>query len=420
VRILYLSHETGFSFGVYLEVISRALVARGHEVHILNCSPFNPSQPHDDREAGVWIHRRRHLRARGSTRLLSNPMVRPVVDRLRAPEVPAWTSPLTRLNAAATNYVEYRRLGFDADVVEAPEHLAEGLAFGVLRTRPLVVELHGPLGAVVPYWGFRPGWHLRVSDRIERLGARCATMTVAPSRFLADELAHAGWAGARHARVVPHAIDVATWRAVEPAGDTAPVVLAVGDVSEAKGADVLVDAAALLGATVGDVELVFVGSSVTLPDGGSSVEAIAERAGRAGVRCRFTGHIAREELLAWYARARVVAVASRFDSFSQAGLEAMAAGRPVVCSTRAGLAEIAEPGDDGLTRFTSGDARELRARLEPFLRDPALAARAGARARALVEARCAPAVVAAAREALYEEARASWRTPRGARGDPQR
>lgn len=415
MKILYLSHETGFSFGVYLEVISRALVARGHEVHILNCSPFNPSRPRDVCEAGVWIHRRRHLRPRGSTRLVSNPAVRPVVDRLRAPEVPAWTSPLTRLNAAATNYVEYRRLGFDADVVEAPEHLAEGLAFGVLRTRPLVVELHGPLGAVVPYWGFRPGWHLRVSDRIERLGARCATMTVAPSRFLADELAHAGWAGARHARVVPHAIDVATWQTVEPAAHTAPIVLAVGDVSEAKGADVLVDAAAVLGAAAGDVELVFVGGAMTLPDGRSSVEAIAARAARAGVRCRFTGHIARKELLGWYARARVVAVASRFDSFSQAGLEAMASSRPVVCSSRAGLAEIAEPGDDGLTRFASGDAAELSERLEPFLRDAALAARAGIRARALVEARCAPAVVAEARERLYEEARASWRTYPAAR-----
>ncbi len=92
----------------------------------------------------------------------------------------------------------------------------------------------------------------------------------------------------------------------------------------------------------------------------------------------------------------------------------------MVCSTRAGLAEIAEPGDVGLTRFASGDARELAARLEPFLRDAALAARAGTRARALVEARCAPAVVAEAREAVYEEARASWRTPRGARGDPRR
>jgi hypothetical protein len=92
----------------------------------------------------------------------------------------------------------------------------------------------------------------------------------------------------------------------------------------------------------------------------------------------------------------------------------------VVCSSRAGLAEIAEPGDDGLTRFASGDARELAARLEPFLRDAARAARAGIRARALVEARCAPAVVAEAREAVYEEARARWRTPGGAHGDPER
>ena len=130
---------------------------------------------------------------------------------------------------------------------------------------------------------------------------------------------------------------------------------------------------------------------------------------------RFTGHIARKELLGWYARARVVVVASRFDSFSQAGLEAMAAGRPVVCLTRAGLAEIAEPGDDGLTRFRWATPWELvrSAGTVPAGRRHRGPGRSVPRAP--LEARCAPEVVAEAREAVYEEARSllahpPWRT----------
>jgi glycogen(starch) synthase len=415
VKILFVSHEIGYTFGVYLDVIGSALVERGHEVHVLNCAPGGPPVSSDEYVDGVWVHRRRHLRPRGTTRVRQLPVVGDALRALSAPEEPAWTSPVTRLNAALTNVLEYRRLGFDVDVIEAPEHLAEGLGFGMLQWRPIVVELHGPLILDVPHWGYEPGRHLRISDQLERLSARTATLTLAPSRFIATELAAKGWVGARDACVVPHAIDVERWAHVPPPTATGPVVLAVGGITPAKGADVLVRAAALLTPSIPGLEVVFVGSSVTLANGRSSVDEIAELAGSLGVSCRFVGPVPRDELADWYGRARVVAVASHHESFSLVGLEAMASGRPIVCSLSTGIAELASDSSEAVTVVPTSSHGALARALEPFLRDPERAAIAGAEARAIAVRRCSPAVVAAQKEAVYRAAIDKWERRRAAR-----
>jgi glycogen synthase len=417
VNILFVSHEIGYTFGVYLDVIGPALVERGHEVHVLNCAPAGPAVSRDEVVDGIWVHRRRHLRPRGTSRVLGAPLIRNAVDALSAPEEPAWTSPVTRLNAALTNVLEYRRLGFRADVIEAPEHLAEGLGFGLLGSCPTVVELHGPLILDIPFWGFEPGWHLRLSDRLERLSARCADLAIAPSRYIADELAARGWSGARDAWVVPHAIDVDRWAGVPPvAPASAPVVLAVGGVSAAKGADVLVRAAARLAPSVPGLEVVFVGSSVTLADGRPSADEIARLARNLGVSCRFVGPVSRDELVEWYERARVLAIASQSESFSLVGLEAMASGRPIVCTSTTGIAELASDATEAMTVVPTGDHDALAGALAPFLGDPDRAAHAGAEARVLAMRRGSPKVVAAQKEEAYRAAieRFARRRPRRA------
>lgn len=58
--------------------------------------------------------------------------------------------------------------------------------------------------------------------------------------------------------------------------------------------------------------------------------------------CRFIDGVPRHEVGAWYGSSRVVALCSRDDNFPFVGLEAMSAGRPVVCTTATGTAEIVE------------------------------------------------------------------------------
>jgi glycosyltransferase involved in cell wall biosynthesis len=73
----------------------------------------------------------------------------------------------------------------------------------------------------------------------------------------------------------------------------------------------------------------------------------AELAGRLGVRERLElrGYVSREELLALYREAGVVAVPSRYEGFGYAAAQALCAGVPCVVSDRTSLPEIV--GNDG-------------------------------------------------------------------------
>jgi glycogen(starch) synthase len=407
MKILFLSQEALWPTGIgtYTRHTARALAARGHDVHILTCVA-QVSQDDEIRDA-LSIHRRRRIRVRGLRRLSRIGPIQRLLRRVARPEFPPWSSPALRINAAVSNYLHLRRLGIDFDVIEAPEHLAEGLILAILGGTPVIVELHGPLRLAVRCWGFRAGWKLRISDRLERLAASRATLAVAPSGLTVRELTTAGWGEARDARIVPHAIDPYTidgfsWTGMRPVVQTRPVILAIGEVGWRKASDVLVRATANLTDHIEGVEVVFVGPSLLQPDGIESRDAIADLAEELGVRCRFGGHVAREELEAWFGEARVVAVPSRYDPFALVGLEALACGRPVVCSTGTGLAEVAEAAGGAISVVPVDDADALACALQGFLEDPSRAEELGTRGRAFVQLHWRK--VAARREAVYQEA----------------
>jgi glycogen synthase len=132
------------------------------------------------------------------------------------------------------------------------------------------------------------------------------------------------------------------------------------------------------------------------------------------VACRIVEHLPNPELAEWYGRARVVAIASRFDNFPMVGLEGLASGRPVVCTDATGTAEILAGTSAGAV-VPAVDAVALAAALRPYLLDAEAAARAGAEARRLVGEVCAPERIAREREAAYDAARVRPGS-RGSRG----
>jgi glycosyltransferase involved in cell wall biosynthesis len=104
-----------------------------------------------------------------------------------------------------------------------------------------------------------------------------------------------------------------------------------------------------------------------------------------------------------YAACRVVAVPSRFESFSIAAIEAMASARPVVCTSRVGAAELIE-GSGGGTVTPPEDPDSFAAALRPYLLDPHLATTTGEAAREIALRHCHPSTIAAQREACYLQA----------------
>jgi glycosyltransferase involved in cell wall biosynthesis len=129
---------------------------------------------------------------------------------------------------------------------------------------------------------------------------------------------------------------------------------------------------------------------------------LERRAGELGLPCRLVGHVAFSELLDLYAEARVVVVPSRFENFSVAGLEGMAAARPVVATSTNGMAYLIERSSGG-TIVPPDDPQALAAAIAPYLADPGHAAATGARGRTEVASLNAR-VIARRREEAYRRA----------------
>jgi len=88
-------------------------------------------------------------------------------------------------------------------------------------------------------------------------------------------------------------------------------------------------------------------------------------AARLGVGERIAWLGARADLERWYAAADIVVLPSRYEPFGNVHLEALAAGLPVVASTRAGGAEVIEDGVNG-SIVNPTDPRAITAALERF------------------------------------------------------
>lgn len=377
MRILFVSAEfppITDGIGAYVGSVTPALAARGHTVHVLSC--VDGQEHSDEVQDGVHVHRRGLMRLRGLDRLMPRP---PVTERVRQ---------------AITCWIERRRLGEPFDVIEVPDWLAEGL---LLRGTPMIAHLHTPMGQATLGSGLPVTRSVKAADWIERIAIRRARMVTAPSRMLLEHLRDWIPDGVEE-RVVPYPVDLHQWEDVPPVEDGRPVILSVGRLESRKAPEVLVDAAAELP----EAEVVFVGRGYQWMDGLPYREFLERRAAAAGVSCRLLDHVARHELTHLYEQARVVAVPSRYDNFPMVALEALASGRPVVCTDATGTAEVLAGSTAGAV-VPAGDAAALAAALRPFVSDAGHARAAGEEGRRLVAERCSPEHIAELREQCYSD-----------------
>lgn len=196
-------------------------------------------------------------------------------------------------------------------------------------------------------------------------------ITIAISRAVAAE-AHS----LRIARVVQIDNGLPTTRfsgvPTKPLGSTAKVISVARLLPEKKGQDILLRAIKrcidrgldVEGALVGSP---LVGDSQTLP----LLQALV-------ASLRLTGRIriiqGRSDVVALLRESDIFVMASRFEGFGIALVEAMAAGLPVIASNIDGPAEIITDGVDGLL-FESGSDEQLAEKIESVIRSPALAAK---------------------------------------------
>jgi glycosyltransferase involved in cell wall biosynthesis len=287
----------------------------------------------------------------------------PLAERVAAAGVPVAVAHLPGKRGVLSFPRAARRVGGPVDVIHANGGKAAVFALALRRRlrAPLIWMKHD-----YSYDGFP-----------SRLLARCCDHVVCVSHAMARGL---GGPGGRVSVIYPGV----PLRDLTPVADTQPLIASVGRLDPFKGFDRVLRAAALLRADGLAVDIYIAGARDRIH---TEVEAELKRlAAELEFGADKVGWV--DDIYEIYDRARVVALASRPKGDGAPGegaplvlMEAMGAGRPVVGTDIPGIAEVIA---DCGSLVSEPDPPELAAALRPYLEDPQLAARTGARGRARV------------------------------------
>ena len=319
---------------VSVDALARGLGARGHEVLVLAPAPAGGEEPGGAGSPGpapryAWLP--------------SYQLPRLVPPRYRMPWPAPWASALREAER------------FAPDVVHAHSPFVTGLLARRLARRgaaPLVFTHHTRFADYGHYLGplAGPGAAL-VEGYLARFWSACAAV-IAPSTDLAAEIV-ARLPPDRRGRVqiIPTGVDVAGIQAAagydpRPAAGWPPdaiVAASLGRLAPEKSPMIILDAAALAGASVPRLRLLMIG-------GGPSEASLRARARRPDLAGRvvFTGMLPRSEALSRLRGGDMFVFASRTETQGLVLAEALSAGLPAIAVEGPGVADSVRDGVDGI------------------------------------------------------------------------
>jgi len=320
----------------HVSQLARALVQRGHQVTVVTSDLSGDPDRETDGMRIVWLP---------SIRLGSDALARGIRGAIR----------------------EARP---DVVHIHAPISMISSQASLLRRGVPMVVTYHGDFHKSTMGGNILKNLRNHLQLPLILKGARrVVVLTMADRDLLESYGVDPGVIS-----IVPPGLDMDGYRS----GGVTPVagrVLYVGRVVYEKGIRELVEAFETVSRRVEHAELYVAGSGYALEE----MERTVQRNGL-GQRVNFLGWVDHDELRARYREAQVVVLPSFSEGMPYAMLEAMAAGRPVVCSDVSGMRELVRHGENGLL-FDLKDPEALAASLERLLGDPEACDRMGARAR---------------------------------------
>jgi glycosyltransferase involved in cell wall biosynthesis len=356
--------------GTYTFRLAGALGRAGHQVVVL----AGPREGNDIDQPNVTLHR---IPARyeptldiRAFRFLYWRIFARMMDRAN-PLVWHWM----RWNMAAPDALADIHRHTALDVVEAPEHAANGFFVGRTRRWPMVVRIHGPWDLFFGINKTDGAAMNRMLAYMERKSTAAAHVITTPSRTMAAFIREK-WRLPRAPEVVPNFMDVPQDPAPLPPPGEPPRIVVAGRLERFKGQDVLVKAFARIAPHHPQAQLVIVG-----PDQWSTTQpfssVVDQLVPNPDIRRRIilTGPLPLAAVQAELRRAAVAVVCSSgFESFSFSTLEAMAAARPIIGSRVGAIPELLDHGRCGLLAAPA-NAAQFADCLDQLLKDRDLSER---------------------------------------------
>jgi len=397
----------GTGIGTYSRILAERLASRGHIVHV--ATRGSSSEDIVERSGCLSVHR---------------------IGALR-PEIPMELNALKVAATAARSFgaeLRYRRRlaallnrlveREGVELIESAESFAESYFYepsphpGV----PFVIRMHTPLSVGELFDRNLPEIARRLVRRYERKLIMGADFVSATSAHSADFFRGAMGLGRKPIRVYPNPPPLGEAPAVAPeSASDEPLVLYVGRMTKIKGVRELARAIPEVLAERPEARFAFVGADAPNPDGGGSMIESIRSSIPEGLRPRveFAGHVPHGKLEAYYARAACCVFPSHYDCFGYTCLEAMLHGRAVIGSEHGGMADLLAGGRAGLLCSPSRPEGIAWAILR-LLREPALRAELGARARERALGPFGPEAVMPVIEEFYQDCIRDLRAAPGA------
>ena len=387
--------ERNGGIGRHVHQLSRAVAARGHQVHLVTSG-----DGHDrlDLEDGIWVHRT-------ATRE-GNPMP-PGLD---IPQ-PLWDRAVSVNETVKA--ISARR---EITAVHAPIWNCEGVAILLDGVFPLATGLHTSMKSWIdnnPAPSRDPDFVARVARPIIALEQRLlrgsdaihANSEANAKRMIAEY----GVEGIRdRIEVIHHGVDDWSDLPAEPVTRRASHgvrLLFVGRLEFRKGIDILLSLVSGLIGRYPELVLDIVGNDrLDGPDGVPFKDAFLRTAERRGTdRVRFHGEVTDAQLRGFYRDCDIFVCPSRYELFGLVLLEAMMFAKPIVAFRAGAIEEVV--GDTALLSELD-DVALFRSNIEALIDDAELRERLGHAGRRRYESRFSSASMADAAIALMKTARA--------------
>ena len=340
--------------------LAHGLAGLGHETHVITISPDMDCR-HEERSQGVSIIRTTEYRGPKNDMHLSE-----------------WITHSARIASEVWTLHSKNPV----DLVKFADYQGEGFVHLMNREYsnliPTVIQLHAPIIDTPEHWPETYQEVIRLAIAQEGVSLRLADAICSNCGWNSD------WAakryGLRRERIPTIHAGVDT-DLFSPRQDVLkeerPTIVFVGRITKEKGCDLLVKAACKLAVEYADLQLWLIGR--VLAD--SFQEELRETARAFPNLLRFCGHIERQDLPAYLGRAHVFGFAPVFETGpSNACLEAMACGLPIIITRVGGMPEMVMHEETGFV-IPPGDLEALVVALRRLISDEALRANMGKRAR---------------------------------------